>query len=297
MKTDGKTPMPKGPLAALLVCVAFLGFVAQAFQRPSPSTRIEDLSASAEPILKKLPNVVDVEVKVQVEKPSHRIIHLRDWHWIPRDSFAIDVRNSSEEEPTEENIDRLYGEFLLQVDAIQTEQLEILRLLIKGHGLKRVFIEGLAAEEMPNYLEKVDVLRDMEQNQVTRLKEQLSQARELKSAEIEQQIVGLLEEHKFRVLEIGAAGRLLLAGEIEEVLPLEDSVLHSNADPTKDGKIQFDRDKVRARNDAQVKAVLDKGPFGLVMLGGAHDLSASVRQHPGCEYVRVTTRRFREVGE
>lgn len=282
---------------AVFISAVSLGLAVLGSSKTTSELRLDDLSISAERILQKLPGVVEVEVKVRVEKPTGRIIHLRDWHWIPREAFSIDAQNISENELSDSDIDRLYGEFLLQVDAVQTEQLELLRRLIKDHGLKRVFVEGLAAEELPNYLEKVGVLREMEQNQIVRLKEQLAEVRELRSAEIEQQIVGLLEQHKYRLLEIGAAGRLMLAGEIEEVVPLEDSTLHTNADPISDGQIRFDREKVRARNDAQVKTVLDKGPFGLVILGGAHDLSESVRRHPGCEYVRVTTKRFREVGE
>src|SRR5262249_38565372 len=37
------------------------------------------------------------------------------------------------------------------------------------------------------------------------------------------------------------------------------------------------------------------GPVAVLVLGGAHDLSASVRAvAPGAEYLRVTTRRYRE---
>ena len=46
-----------------------------------------------------------------------------------------------------------------------------------------------------------------------------------------------------------------------------------------------------------VRAALASGRFALIVLGGAHDLSEEVRrQAPGrCEYLRVTTRRYREV--
>jgi hypothetical protein len=45
---------------------------------------------------------------------------------------------------------------------------------------------------------------------------------------------------------------------------------------------------LQARNDAQVRAVLDKGPLALIVLGGAHDLSDSVRWLGGghCEYLK-----------
>ena len=39
------------------------------------------------------------------------------------------------------------------------------------------------------------------------------------------------------------------------------------------------------------------GPFALIVLGGGHDLSESVRRLSGgsCEYLPVTTARYREV--
>jgi hypothetical protein len=40
---------------------------------------------------------------------------------------------------------------------------------------------------------------------------------------------------------------------------------------TKDGNVRLDPEKLRARHDAQVKAVLAKGGVGVVVLGGAHD--------------------------
>lgn len=48
----------------------------------------------------------------------------------------------------------------------------------------------------------------------------------------------------------------------------------------------------------QVELALENGPFTLLILGGAHDLSASVKRLPGadCEYLRVTMARYQEYG-
>jgi hypothetical protein len=43
-----------------------------------------------------------------------------------------------------------------------------------------------------------------------------------------------------------------------------------------------------------VRAAMKEGGTALVILGGRHDLSESVRRAGGCEYIRVTTRRFQE---
>ena len=63
--------------------------------------------------------------------------------------------------------------------------------------------------------------------------------------------------------------------------------------------MKLDRGKIAAREDAQVKAVMAKGNFGLIVLGGSHDLSDSVRRigQGRCEYIRVTTRQYKEFAE
>lgn len=65
-----------------------------------------------------------------------------------------------------------------------------------------------------------------------------------------------------------------------------------------DGHVQLDPQKMQARHDGQVRTVLDHGPFALVILGGAHDLSESVKRlgKGGCEYIRVTTKQFQAFG-
>jgi hypothetical protein len=71
--------------------------------------------------------------------------------------------------------------------------------------------------------------------------------------------------------------------------------LAAAAEPGTGGKVE--RAKLEARHDAQVKAALASGgPCSLLVLGGGHDLSASVRRLGGgaAEYVRITTRRYRE---
>jgi hypothetical protein len=89
----------------------------------------------------------------------------------------------------------------------------------------------------------------------------------------------MIDEHRLRLLEIGAPGRLLIAGEIDDVLPLDDAELLDEAKPiTPEGKVRLDPEKLKARQDAQVKSLLEKGAFGLIVLGGAHDLRDSVRR-------------------
>ena len=280
---------------------------------PRTKARIDDMTAPASVILRELPGVVNVEVLVQADRPTRRIVHLRDWHHVPRDLYALDLRNAAGRELTGDEIDAHHQEHLLEIEAVQIEQVAILRCLVRHHGLNRFFCEGFSQNKMPHYREKIIALRDIEQNQVPQLRNQLQEVRELmkgmeaagrhdaegykNAGAIEEEIAGLLRRHRENLLEMGAAGRLLIGNEIDEVLPLEDDHLLDQAKPvTPAGKVRFDPAKIRARQDAQVWAVLGQGPFGLIVLGGAHDLSESIQQLGGgrCEYIRVTTRRFKE---
>lgn len=154
---------------------------------------------------------------------------------------------------------------------------------------------------LPAATERIAVLRDMEKNQIPELRELLTKAKRYeKGKKMEAEIVDMLDQYKAQLLELVAAGRLLIAGEIDEVLPLDDAEALEHAKPiTPDGKVQMDPAKLAARHDAQVRAVLDRGPFGLIVLGGAHDLSDSVRRLGGghCESIMVATWRFRGFSE
>ncbi len=74
------------------------------------------------------------------------------------------------------------------------------------------------------------------------------------------------------------------------MLPLEDEAAYRAADPVQsDGAVAIDREKNEAREDGQVRLLLDSGPFALIVLGGGHDLSENVhRLSDGqAEYIRV----------
>jgi len=267
--------------------------------QPKATPRIDDLAISAADILRALPGVVQVEVLVKVEKPTSRIIQLRDWHFVPKELLAIDLAEAHGRPLTQDEIDVLYEQHLLEVELVQLEQLAVLRCLIKHHGLKRVFAEGFSPAELEGYREKITGLRTMEEKQIPEIRKQLDDVRKFmaeatgerkeRAKAIEAELVGLLDQHKHRLLEMGAAGRLLIAGELEDVLPLEDADAFEQAKPiTPEGEVKADTAKLKARRDAQVKAVLEKGAFGLIVLGGSHDLSDNVRRlgAGNCEYLR-----------
>ena len=88
----------------------------------------------------------------------------------------------------------------------------------------------------------------MENTEIRQVRKQLADVQELlkemdlstdryqEAKNIETQVTEMLDQHKIRLLELGAPGRLLIAGEIDEVLPLDDGELLDAAKPiTADG--------------------------------------------------------------
>ncbi len=170
----------------------------------------------------------------------------------------------------------------------------------------------MTEQDVPHHAERIDDLREASQ-QLSILNQQLAEVRALLKGmagqegteryaqlqALEREALGLLSEYRRDVLRFGAAGQLLVAKEIEAVLPLDDADLLDAARPvTKGGEVKPDPERVKARQDAQVRAALKSGPLAVIVLGGSHDLAQSVRGASGqCEYLRVTTKRYREVAE
>src|SRR5262245_8103218 len=56
---------------------------------PKVVGRIDDPAAPAADILRQVPEVADIEVLVGDPRPTGRIVHVRDWHFVPRDLCAL----------------------------------------------------------------------------------------------------------------------------------------------------------------------------------------------------------------
>ncbi|HLW65885.1 MAG TPA: hypothetical protein VKS79_11235 [Gemmataceae bacterium] len=77
-----------------------------------------------------------------------RIIHLQDWHFVPKELLAIDLTDAYGRSLTPDEIDLLYEQHLLEVELVQLEQMAVLRCLIQHHGLKKLFSEGFSRGEV-----------------------------------------------------------------------------------------------------------------------------------------------------
>ena len=256
---------------------------------PAVAGDINDLSSPAADILRRLPGVVEVEVLVAATRPTRRIVHVRDWHYVPRDIYSIDFRAATGQELT----DQLHDEFLLGVELVQVEQAGVLRCLVGHHGLRRVISEGLTPKGVAAFREVVDLLREADRDVAATVEDHAGVRG--KSAEIDREVDRLVGDHRLRLLEYGTPGLLAMRREVEE-LPLDENDTLDAANPvTRGGGVDIDRAKSDSRHDSQVKLAVASGSCSVLVLGGSHDLSASVRNlGGGVEYIRLATRRYRK---
>jgi hypothetical protein len=214
---------------------------------------------------------------------------------------------------TQAEVDWHYQQLLAQVERAQEEQIAALRFLIKYHGLKRIFIEALTPDGEEDFNLIVEALKEPESHQATlRQRQQEMQKllakltaegaektpRYAKAKVFEKEIADMIAGHRRHLLQIGAAGRLLLSGDLQQVLPLDDAEALADAKPAMvDDKLTFDKAKVFRRQQAIVHRALAGKPVAVIILGGAHDLSDAVRAAFGdrCEYLRVRQQAFRTV--
>src|SRR5262245_23307119 len=168
-------------------------------------------------------------------KTARRIIHLRDWHFVPRDLFAIEARQSAGTPLSDSEVDALHRELELQAELVQNEQEAALRCLVKHHGLKRVLAEGLTPQGTANYRDVIGALRETDERLAALARDHAPLNG--KSPEVDRQIAELLRDHRRDLVPFGVAGRLAVKREVE-VLPLDDGELLERAKPvTPDGKV------------------------------------------------------------
>jgi hypothetical protein len=103
-------------------------------------------------------------------------------------------------------------------------------------------------------------------------------------------------EHREKLLRIGAAGKLLIAEEIDEIVPLDDEGTYAAANPVKeDGTVVLDEAAIKLREKAIVgRLVAGEEPVTVIVLGVAHDLTDAF-EGTGVGYSRTITSRVAEL--
>jgi uncharacterized membrane protein YccC len=163
-----------------------------------------------------------VEILVSVAKPTARIIHLADWHCVPKELFAADLEQAYGRKLTEAERDAAYRQLLLQVE-VQAQQIGLLRCLVKHHGLKSVFKEGVTQNKKA-WDDQIEALRgvfaenkeiESQLRDVRALVKTSNGDRAAKAKETEMQLLDLRGQQVPLLLQVGAPGRMLLGKEIE----------------------------------------------------------------------------------
>ena len=261
--------------AFVLICLHFA--VAATFaDEPSPGV---DLSSQ----LRKIPAVASV-VKMPIKsKPKQIIIHLLNWHFVSRDDFATDLSDSSDGKLSEVEIEKQYYEFLDDVEAIQKEQKQILRYLIKNNEVRSVYLEGLTEKNLKTFNSFVKTLREFEVPEG--------------NGAID---LFLKEQNRRDLMQLGVPTQLMITNELKSVIPLENSTAFKLANPiAKDGKIKIDQEAEEKREDEMLK-ILRKGQgINVIVLGGGHDMTDNLERmkFDSVQYLRVATNRYKKVTE
>lgn len=191
------------------------------------------------------------------------IIHILNDHYVAPEVFAADLKDQ-DSTITQEQIDKRYLEFLKKVKSLQKEQVKLLRRLIKRYKLKSVYIEGLTEKNYKGTMRFIETLKNYEKTKTPP----------------ESDFDILVEaQNSIDLNELGAAGQLVVNGELETLLPAEDSEAMEAANPVRDdGKVVFDKEADERREDAIVDNLLKGSGVVVITLGEDHDLRDNLKR-------------------
>lgn len=231
--------------------------------------------------LQKLPSVHSVTSTPTKSKPKQIIIHLLNWHFISKEDFAADISDLSDGKLSEEEIDKQYLKLLNDVEAIQKEQKQILRYLIKHHKVRSVHMEGLSEKNLSAFNSFIKTLKEFEVPEGDGAFD-----------------LFLKEQYRRDLMQMGAAAHLMISNELNSVLPLENAEAFEAANPVgKDGKIRFDEAAEEKREDEMLRVLMKSQGIKVVVLGGGHDFTDRLeRMNLGSvQYVRVRTKQYQRI--
>ncbi|WP_298865474.1 hypothetical protein [uncultured Gimesia sp.] len=210
----------------------------------------------------------------------------------------------------QKELDERYSAFLDNVEAIQGQQVTVLKSLIKKHNLKGVYLEGLTEKNHGRTMKIIETIKKDEKTKTEKDEKAKPKSKnpddefgELtfdslsKAADDEYFNAFIAAINKTHLLELGAAGQLVVKGELKTLLPAEDSKAFQAANPfLPDGKIVFNKKADKAREDAIVRNLLKGNGVVVIILGGAHDLSDNLeRLAKGVKYTRVAVSKYKEI--
>lgn len=206
----------------------------QAETKPTERERVEfhkELLTESE--LRALPNIRGMDSLSIGSKPDFQIIHIRNWHFVDCKAFEADGGKDWEA-------------FLKSVEAVQEQQIEVLKHLRDNHGIKAVFLEGMTDADMDEYKKLAEALVTWKEPAGN---DPMSQF--------------LRQQHRKDTLLLGASACV----EDLEILPAEEAMTLQNADPQKPG---YDLEANEKRENAIVKRLRSSGHrIAVIILGGS----------------------------
>jgi hypothetical protein len=160
----------------------------------------------------KRPEVARVVVVPARKERNFRIVHLCNWHMIPRQNFEAVLKADGLETA---EIDRRFRQHELRVESVQREQYSLMLFLVPELQLRSIHLEGLCMEDAERFSKRLRQLRSAGLTG-NALPSQKSTAEMIRQE---------------RLL-AGTAGQLLMDG-ILDVLPVEDRSVFEAASPFK----------------------------------------------------------------
>lgn len=226
--------------------------------------------------LEKLPQTKQV-VELGAENPQHQVIHLLNYHFLSRELFAADLEDRRHKRLAREEINEKYEEFLQRIESVQKEQIAVLRELIRHHGVKEVYYEGVTNKNQKQFLLKVERVKNF-------------QPPYLDSASPFDLLIR--EQYAHDLLEIGAPGKLLISRELQAVRPLDAAEPLEAANPIReDGRFVFDEHANETREDFMVRHLLSETSLVVIVLGAGHDLTNNLaKQTSKFRYIKISTK-------
>lgn len=98
-------------------------------------------------MLEGLPGVVEAEVRLSVERPKLRVVHIRNTHYAPRQVVREHFERVLGQKLHEDLVEQYYVDMVLYADEIRAEQ-ELLLRRMAGMGMRTVLQAGLFRENM-----------------------------------------------------------------------------------------------------------------------------------------------------
>jgi hypothetical protein len=196
----GVNPVRRGAPSALAFVALLAAVIAWQFWPRTPPP-------GADTSLDGLPHVATVEGDVK-GRPERVVVHLRDWHLVPRELFDKDVKAAARRDLSKDELDRLYAEHLDAVEKVQTQLDAVIReLAARRRGLP-VYVEGLTDDGITVFKFKATALSDVGASDIAEARRSLAEAMKLKGAEaadLAKQCEALIARHRAESPELGAA--------------------------------------------------------------------------------------------